>query len=106
MAISRNQISPRQIRLLALALACVCGLFAAPLTSAALAASCGGKKVTIKGTPGPDKLVGKGASDVIDGGGGNAVIVGGQNGNDTICGGPGDDTIRGGRGFDALYGDE
>jgi len=71
----------------------------------AQAATCDGKKVTIKGTAGNDHLVGKKASDVIDGGGGNDVITGGPNGNDTICGGPGNDTIVGGRGFDNLNGE-
>lgn len=71
----------------------------------AQAAKCAGKKVTIKGTPGNDRIVGKKASDVIDGGGGNDVITGGPNGNDTICGGPGNDRIYGGRGFDSLYGE-
>ena len=39
----------------------------------AQALKCGGKKVTIKGTAGDDKIVGKGASDVIDGRGGDDV---------------------------------
>jgi Ca2+-binding RTX toxin-like protein len=99
-------VSRTQIRFLATLLACACGLLLVPFAGQAAAMKCGGKKVTIKGTAGPDKLVGKGASDVIWGGGGDDVIVGGHNGNDTICGGPGDDTIRGGRGFDALYGED
>ncbi|HEX5982637.1 MAG TPA: calcium-binding protein [Solirubrobacterales bacterium] len=93
------------IRLLFVALACAAGLLLLPFASAAEAAKCAGKKVTIKGTPGNDRIVGKKASDVIDGGGGNDVITGGPNGNDTICGGPGDDRIIGGRGFDSLHGE-
>jgi Ca2+-binding RTX toxin-like protein len=71
----------------------------------AQAMKCDGKKVTIKGTAGNDRIVGKKASDVIYGGGGDDVITGGPNGNDTICGGPGNDTLDGGRGFDSLHGD-
>jgi Ca2+-binding RTX toxin-like protein len=93
------------MRLFVAALLCACGLLLAPLASQAAAKSCGGKHVTIMGTPGNDTIVGKGASDVIYGGGGDDTISGGHNGNDTICGGPGDDTIRGGHGFDALYGE-
>jgi Ca2+-binding RTX toxin-like protein len=100
--VARARIHPR---LFLAALICACGLLLAPLASQAAAMRCGGKKVTIKGTAGDDKIVGKGASDVIFGGGGDDVISGGHNGNDTICGGPGDDTIRGGHGFDALYGE-
>ena len=66
-------------------------LLVAPGQAAAM--SCGGKHVTIVGTPGNDVIVGKKASDVIYGGGGNDRIYGGPNGNDTICGGPGDDTV-------------
>ena len=86
-------------------LAATAALLLLPLAGSASAMKCDGKKVTIKGTPGNDHLVGKKASDVIDGGGGNDVITGGPNGNDTICGGPGDDTIVGGRGFDNLNGE-
>lgn len=100
------EMSPRhhRVRLLLVFLACAAGLLALPLASSAAAKKCGGKRVTIMGTPGNDVIVGKGASDVIDGGGGNDVIFGGRNGNDTICGGPGDDVIHGGRGYDRLFG--
>ena len=98
--------APLRIRLSLTLLACVAGLLALPLAgSAAAAKKCGGKKVTIMGTPGNDVIVGKRASDVIYGGGGNDVIYGGANGNDTICGGPGNDKIHGGRGYDKLYGE-
>ena len=77
-----------------------------PLAGQALAAkTCGGKKVTIMGTPGDDTIVGKGASDVIFGAGGDDTIIGGRNGNDTICGGPGNDVLKGGKGYDSLYGE-
>ena len=95
----------RRSKILWLTLACALGLLLAPLASGAAAKTCGGKKVTIMGTPGPDHIVGKKASDVIYGGGGDDFISGGPNGNDTICGGPGDDVLKGGRGFDSLYGE-
>jgi Ca2+-binding RTX toxin-like protein len=93
------------LRLLFVALCCATGLLLAPLASDAAAQRCAGKKVTIKGTPGDDVIVGKGASDVIDGGGGDDRIRGGRNGNDTICGGPGDDILEGQHGYDSLYGE-
>lgn len=95
----------RRVRIALFCLACAAGLLALPLASSAAAATCGGKHVTIMGTPGNDVIVGKGASDVIDGGGGNDVITGGRNGNDTICGGPGNDVIHGGKGYDSLFGE-
>ncbi len=76
-----------------------------PMAGSAAALKCGGKRVTIMGTPGPDHIVGRGANDVIYGGGGNDVITGGRNGNDRICGGPGNDVIHGGRGYDRIYGE-
>lgn len=91
-------------RIFVLTLACTAVLLAVPLASEAQALRCGGKKVTIKGTPGNDVIVGRKASDVIWGGGGNDRISGGPNGNDTICGGPGNDVIHAGRGFDKIYG--
>lgn len=93
----------RAIRLPVLALLATLSLFV--FAAQAQAMKCDGKKVTIKGTAGNDRIVGKKASDVIYGGGGNDVITGGPNGNDTICGGPGNDSINGGRGFDSLHGD-
>jgi Ca2+-binding RTX toxin-like protein len=92
------------MRLLLAALACAAGLLLLPFAGEAQALKCNGKKVTIKGTPGKDHLVGKKAPDVIYGGGGDDVIDGAR-GNDTICGGPGDDTIHGGKGVDSLHGD-
>jgi Ca2+-binding RTX toxin-like protein len=102
---STGNLPRNRTRILCLALACALCLLLVPLAAGAAAKTCGGKKVTIMGTPGPDHIVGKRASDVIYGGGGDDVISGGPNGNDTICGGPGDDVIKGGRGFDSLYGE-
>jgi Ca2+-binding RTX toxin-like protein len=96
--------SLRHIRLVTTALIWAVGLLLLPLAGQAQALKCDGKKVTIKGTAGPDHIVGKKAPDVIYGGGGNDHIDGAR-GNDTICGGPGDDTINGGRGVDNLNGE-
>lgn len=92
------------IRVLPAALACAAGLLLLPFAGVAAAAKCDGKKVTIKGTAGNDRIVGKKAPDVIDAGGGNDTIDGAR-GNDTICGGPGNDTIHGGKGVDSLNGE-
>jgi uncharacterized delta-60 repeat protein len=73
---------------------------------------CHGKKATIignngknklKGTSKNDVIVGLGGNDKIDGGGGNDLICGGS-GNDTITGGNGNDTLDGGNGNDKLSG--
>lgn len=64
---------------------------------------CNGRKVTIIGTSGADRLVGTAGVDVIHGLGGNDVING-LGGNDVICGGYGDDTILGFGGADVLIG--
>ena len=80
--------------------------------SAAAARYCLGKKATIVGTAGADRLkgtaradviVGQGGVDHISAGGGNDRVCGG-NGNDTVVGGKGDDRIRGGPGLDSLSG--
>jgi Ca2+-binding RTX toxin-like protein len=68
------------------------------------AQACAGKRATIVGTPGPDRIVGKRASDVIAGLGGNDVIVDGPNGNDVICGDGGRDRLVASHGNDRLYG--
>lgn len=93
------------LRVLFAAMAAALALLLLPLAGQAQAMRCDGKKVTIKGTAGNDRIVGKKASDVIYGGGGDDVITGGPNGNDTICGGPGNDSINAGRGFDSLHGE-
>jgi len=69
------------------------------------ALQCGGKRVTILGTPANDRIVGRAGSDVIYGDSGNDRILGGASGNDRICGGPGDDRIEGTKGNDRLYGE-
>jgi Ca2+-binding RTX toxin-like protein len=97
-------IARPSLKRLLVVLACLGAFLLLPLSGEAAAMSCGGKKVTIKGTAGDDVIVGRKASDVIYGGGGDDHISGGPNGNDTICGGPGNDVIHAGRGFDKLYG--
>jgi Ca2+-binding RTX toxin-like protein len=62
---------------------------------------CLGKRVTIRGSPGADKLVGTPGPDVIDGRGGSDRIYG-RGGSDTICGGDGRDVILGGAGADKI----
>jgi Ca2+-binding RTX toxin-like protein len=64
---------------------------------------CHGRRPTILGTDGPDKLRGTPGRDVIWGGPGDDEILGSL-GNDLICGGPGADLIHGGRGNDVLDG--
>lgn len=66
-------------------------------------ATAGKVKCTIKGTKGPDRLVGTQKRDVICGFGGNDVIVG-RGGNDVIHAGAGNDVVRGGRGNDVILG--
>jgi uncharacterized delta-60 repeat protein len=64
---------------------------------------CGGRRATIVGTKGRDRLKGTRKADVIVGLGGNDKIDG-VAGNDIICGGAGNDSIKGGKGNDKLYG--
>lgn len=64
---------------------------------------CRGRKATVIGTTGPDRLKGTPGDDIIAALGGNDVVVG-LGGKDIICGGPGNDTIIGGRGDDTLIG--
>jgi serralysin len=66
-------------------------------------ARCFGKRATIVGTRGSDRLTGTPHRDVIAALGG-ADTVRGLGGNDLICGGRGRDTLYGGRGRDKLYG--
>jgi Ca2+-binding RTX toxin-like protein len=96
-------VTLKALRLPLLTLFAILSLFV--FAAQAQALKCDGKKVTIKGTAGDDKIVGKKASDVIWGGGGDDTITGGPNGNDPICGGPGNDSIIGGRGYDSLHGE-
>ena len=64
---------------------------------------CVGKRATIVGTPGKDKLRGTRRADVIVGLGGNDSISG-VGGNDVVCGSDGKDRIAGGDGTDRLDG--
>jgi uncharacterized delta-60 repeat protein len=64
---------------------------------------CKGKKATITGTDGSDRITGTKGNDVIDARGGNDKVKGGG-GNDLICGGAGNDRLDGGKGNDRLYG--
>ena len=64
---------------------------------------CFGKRATMCGTSGRDRLTGTARRDVIVGLQGNDTIKG-LDGNDLICGGSGKDTLVGGRGKDRLDG--
>ncbi len=70
---------------------------------AAKKAKCGGKKATVVGTKGKDRLKGTRKRDVIAGLGGKDKIKG-LKGNDLICGGNGKDKLVGGPGKDKLLG--
>ena len=72
-------------------------------TTAACPARCFGKRATICGTSGRDRLTGTAGKDVIVGLQGNDTLKG-LDGNDLICGGSGKDTLVGGRGRDRLDG--
>ena len=64
---------------------------------------CGGRRATIGGDDGPDKIRGTRRRDVIDANGGRDVVRG-RGGNDVICGGKGPDKLLGGKGRDRLFG--
>lgn len=66
-------------------------------------ASCGGRRASIVGTAGRDRLTGTPGADVISGLGGDDVISG-LGGADLICGGAGADVLAGGPGADRLLG--
>ena len=83
--------------------AILCGGLLTVSAPADAALTCDGLRVTIKGTPGNDRLVGTSRADVIAGLGGNDTIEGNA-GNDHICGGPGNDLITGADGNDRLRG--
>jgi uncharacterized delta-60 repeat protein len=76
-----------------------------PGGAAGKSAKCAGKKATIIGTNGPDKLKGTKKRDVIAGLGGKDTIKG-LGGNDLICGGKGKDKLLGGPGNDKLLGQQ
>ncbi len=72
-------------------------------TASACPARCFGKRATICGTVGRDRLTGTAGRDVIVGLQGNDTIKG-LDGNDLICGGSGKDMLVGGRGRDRFDG--
>lgn len=76
---------------------------------------------TLRGTPGPDRIIGTARADVINGrggdddlrgrggndrinGGAGADLIAGDAGNDRLTGGPGPDTLLGGAGNDTITG--
>ena len=65
--------------------------------------TCSGRRPTILGTNGPDRITGTAGDDVIHGLGGDDVING-AGGHDIICGGSGDDTLGGAGGTAILRG--
>ena len=67
--------------------------------------TCFGRKPTILGTSGDDRLKGTSRSDVIAGMAGNDVVSG-LGGNDYLCGFSGDDRVLGGSGGDTISGDQ
>jgi uncharacterized delta-60 repeat protein len=66
---------------------------------------CAGKKATVVGTNGKDKLKGTKKKDVISAGRGKDTVKG-LGGNDLICGGKGKDKLLGGPGKDKLLGQQ
>jgi DNA-binding beta-propeller fold protein YncE len=64
---------------------------------------CAGRRATVVGTGGQDRLKGTRKQDVIAGLGGRDRISG-RRGNDVLCGGPGRDRLKGGPGKDRLLG--
>ncbi len=70
---------------------------------AAHEAWCHGRRATIVGTPGNDRIRGTMGDDIIHALGGNDVIEG-LGGNDLICSGGGDDIVFGGMGDDTIDG--
>jgi Ca2+-binding RTX toxin-like protein len=66
---------------------------------------CAGKKATVVGTNGKDKLKGTKKKDVISAGRGKDTVKG-LGGNDLICGGKGKDKLVGGPGKDKLLGQQ
>lgn len=89
----------------ALAPAASAGTSTAATSAAASAPAplCHGKRATIVGTRGDDRIRGTRRADVIVGLGGNDTIRG-LGGNDTICGNAGADDLFGGGGRDVLLG--
>ena len=87
-----------------LGLALAAALVALGLAGASSAqAACFGKKPTIKGTSGADRITGTNGPDVIYAGRGNDRING-KGGPDRICAGPGKDRVKGAIGLDTVGG--
>ncbi|WP_205695580.1 ExeM/NucH family extracellular endonuclease [Conexibacter sp. SYSU D00693] len=63
--------------------------------------TCGGRRATIVGTDGPDRLVGTPDADVIVARGGDDEVTG-DKGEDVICAGEGDDRVDAGPGADRV----
>jgi uncharacterized delta-60 repeat protein len=74
-----------------------------PAGSPTIVPRCAGRRATIVGTAGRDRLHGTRHADVIVGLAGSDVIRAAR-GNDLVCGGAGNDTLDGGRGNDRLLG--
>src|SRR5882724_3190316 len=95
-------IAPRAYLRFALLTGIAVALWSAAPASAAK--TCAGRKATLVGTAGNDRLVSP-QRDVIVAGAGDDHIIG-LGGSDVICAGPGNDTITGGRGIDRIYGED
>ena len=67
--------------------------------------TCRGKKATVVGTAGKDRITGTRKADVIVALGGNDLVKG-LGGNDLVCGGDGNDAVKGGPGKDHLLGEK
>ncbi len=67
-------------------------------------ATCWGWNITLRGTPGNDRIVGTSGADVISTDGGDDFVVAGE-GDDIICGGGGGDILSAGPGSDVVFGD-
>jgi Ca2+-binding RTX toxin-like protein len=65
--------------------------------------SCAGRRATIVGDDGPDKIKGTKKADVIVANAGKDIVRG-RGGNDRICGGRGKDQLRGNNGRDRIFG--
>jgi hypothetical protein len=85
-------LMPRVI-LATICLTVVSGALAAPALASA-SSICHGKRATIVGTPGDDRIVGTKRRDVIVARGGDDLISSGG-GNDVVCAGAGRDRVDG-----------
>ena len=65
--------------------------------------TCGGRRATIVGDDGPDRIKGTQQADVIVANAGKDIVRG-RGGNDRICGGRGKDRLKGNNGRDRLFG--